>query len=305
MMLAAPVSALLIVIGRADDRRPRTRADHRICSSKTRHRQSSGTAGLRPGYVHIWYSTQMATQALKAPDIIQSSPPGNRRSSPAIVALTADDPHNAGTGCPRSMPARTVQPYRATLRRAIAASPNWFKPHWTLAQLLRKGATRRGEPRPSSPSLNGGKNPEVATLGQIQAKISNKVVNKSKKSATNSSLWQNVSMRLGFVSMVLFVAVASAQTPAIRPDLGVINAAGFGKTNKIAAGSLFSIYGSNLSGTLAQTDSTTLSTSMADVDSVTFTSGTTTIKAPLRFVSVRRLTRRCRGVFLRGRPMSW
>jgi hypothetical protein len=44
---------------------------------------------------------------------------------------------------------------------------------------------------------------------------------------------------------------------------------------------------------------------MADVDSVTFTSGTTTIKAPLRFVSVRRLTRRCRGVFLRGRPMSW
>jgi uncharacterized protein (TIGR03437 family) len=84
--------------------------------------------------------------------------------------------------------------------------------------------------------------------------------------------------------MVLFVAVASAQTPAIRSELGVINAAGFGKTDKVAAGSLFSIYGTNLSGTLAQTDSTTLSTSMADVDSVTFTSGTTVVKAPLRFV---------------------
>ena len=84
--------------------------------------------------------------------------------------------------------------------------------------------------------------------------------------------------------MVFFVAVASAQTPAIRSELGVINAAGFGKTDKVAAGSLFSIYGTNLSGTLAQTDSTTLSTSMADVDSVTFTSGTTVVKAPLRFV---------------------
>jgi uncharacterized protein (TIGR03437 family) len=103
--------------------------------------------------------------------------------------------------------------------------------------------------------------------------------------------------------MVLFVAVTSAQTPAIRSDLGVINAAGFGKTDKIAAGSLFSIYGSNLSGTLAQTDSTTLSTSMADVDSVTFTSGTTTIKAPLRFVFGTQINAQVPWNLPPGRPM--
>jgi len=91
-------------------------------------------------------------------------------------------------------------------------------------------------------------------------------------------------MRSGIVSIAayiaLFASAVSAQTPAIRADLGVINAAGFGGTNKIAAGSLISIYGTSLAATLAQADSTTLSTSLADVDSVTIGG----VKAPLKFV---------------------
>ena len=79
---------------------------------------------------------------------------------------------------------------------------------------------------------------------------------------------------------MLFVSTASAQTPSIRSSQGVINAAGFGGTDKIAPGSLISIYGTNLAATLAQADSTTLATSMADVNSVTIGG----IKAPLKFV---------------------
>jgi uncharacterized protein (TIGR03437 family) len=90
-------------------------------------------------------------------------------------------------------------------------------------------------------------------------------------------------MRTGMLSIAgciaVFVSASSAQTPAIRADQGVINAAGFGGTNKIAPGSLISIYGTNLASTLAQADSTTLSTSLGE-DSVTIGG----IKAPLKFV---------------------
>jgi O-antigen ligase len=58
----------------------------------------------------------------------------------------------------------------ASLRSAIAASPNWFKPHWTLAKLLFL-AGRAEEARKEAAlglDLNGGKDAEVAaTLGEI------------------------------------------------------------------------------------------------------------------------------------------
>ena len=52
----------------------------------------------------------------------------------------------------------------AALRRAIAAAPAWYKPHWMLAQLLREtgrldDALREAE---AAYELNGGANPEVA-----------------------------------------------------------------------------------------------------------------------------------------------
>ena len=58
-----------------------------------------------------------------------------------------------------------------SLREAIAAKPNWFKPHWTLAQLLR--LQHRGEEAEREAALaadlNGGKHPEVLrTLQEIR-----------------------------------------------------------------------------------------------------------------------------------------
>ena len=50
------------------------------------------------------------------------------------------------------------------LRGAIAARPNWFKPHWTLAQLLML-ENRFDEARTEAAraaDLDGGKHPEVA-----------------------------------------------------------------------------------------------------------------------------------------------
>jgi len=49
------------------------------------------------------------------------------------------------------------------LRAAIAASPNWFKPHWVLARLLeRQGrAAEAAREAATAVDLDGGKHPEV------------------------------------------------------------------------------------------------------------------------------------------------
>lgn len=58
-----------------------------------------------------------------------------------------------------------------SLRSAIAVAPNWFKPHWILAQVLAAGG-RWDEAKSEAQTameLDGGKHPEVAdTLSKIQ-----------------------------------------------------------------------------------------------------------------------------------------
>ena len=58
-----------------------------------------------------------------------------------------------------------------SLRNAIAWAPNWFKPHWTLAQLLEmtnRHTEALAEARIAA-DLNGGHDPEVsATLRQLE-----------------------------------------------------------------------------------------------------------------------------------------
>jgi len=60
------------------------------------------------------------------------------------------------------------------LREAISFAPNWFKPHWVLAQVLRL-AGRLEEARAEASlaaDLDGGKNAEVTqTLGEISAAL--------------------------------------------------------------------------------------------------------------------------------------
>ena len=60
------------------------------------------------------------------------------------------------------------------LRQAISFAPNWFKPHWELAQVLRvAGRLEEARSEPSlAADLDGGKNPEVTqTLGEIRAAL--------------------------------------------------------------------------------------------------------------------------------------
>jgi tetratricopeptide (TPR) repeat protein len=82
---------------------------------------------------------------------------------------TADDPHNAWYSL-ATLHARQndYQQTEQCLRQAIASSPNWFKPHWMLAQVLmtkghREQALAEGK---AAVDLNGGKNPEVARVLQ-------------------------------------------------------------------------------------------------------------------------------------------
>jgi hypothetical protein len=53
-----------------------------------------------------------------------------------------------------------------SLREAIAANPNWFKPHWTLVQLLRlEGRIREASSEAAlAARLDGGKHPEVSSV---------------------------------------------------------------------------------------------------------------------------------------------
>jgi uncharacterized protein (TIGR03437 family) len=73
--------------------------------------------------------------------------------------------------------------------------------------------------------------------------------------------------------------IASAQTPVV-PQGGVLNAASFAVNQGVAAGSLVSIFGTNLASGLATADTIPLSTSLGNV-SVSFNN----IPAPLLFVN--------------------
>jgi hypothetical protein len=60
------------------------------------------------------------------------------------------------------------------LRFAIAAWPNWFKPHWTLARLLTLESRRQEAEREAAlaATLDGGKDTEVTqTLTDIRIRL--------------------------------------------------------------------------------------------------------------------------------------
>lgn len=126
-------------------------------------------------YADIWYSNQMANEALKATEILAALKSWQQALESGMRATkTADDPQNAWYRL-SSLHARENQ-FASTeraLRGAISTSPTWFKPHWMLAQILMtKGRREEAESEAKlAVSLDGGKNPEVTrTLEEIQAK---------------------------------------------------------------------------------------------------------------------------------------
>ena len=116
----------------------------------------------------IWYSRQMAAAAGAALDPVSALRAWQQALEAGFRATnTAEDPHNAWYSL-ATLHARQndfTQTERC-LRGAISASPNWFKPHWMLAQTLitkGRGEEALAEARLAA-DLNGGKNPEVARV---------------------------------------------------------------------------------------------------------------------------------------------
>ena len=115
----------------------------------------------------IWYSRQAMATATDLAGWQQALESGVR------ATRTADDRHNAWYQL-ASLYARQnkLADTERCLRQAIAAAPNWFKPHWILAQVLLAGH-RREEARTEAAlaaDLDAGKNAEVVqTLLQGQA----------------------------------------------------------------------------------------------------------------------------------------
>src|SRR5471030_286315 len=121
----------------------------------------------------LWYSRASMNLAQKAANplvrlqaLVQAGAAGVRATQ------TSEDPVNAWYSLAIFYAARNdAGNTEKCLRAAIAAHPNWFKPHWTLAQVLRlesRWPEAEGEAA-AAVDLNGGKNAEVArTLEEIR-----------------------------------------------------------------------------------------------------------------------------------------
>jgi tetratricopeptide (TPR) repeat protein len=174
----APVSAALFVVAlrllMGDWELERARQDLNAGNGPSAVLRYSRVRGFGL-YADIWYSNQMAKEARKAHEILVALTSWQQALESGIRATkTADDPQNAWYNL-SSLHARENQ-FTSTeqaLRQAILISPTWFKPHWTLAQvLMTRGRLREAEAEAKlAANLNAGKNPEVArTLAEIQAK---------------------------------------------------------------------------------------------------------------------------------------
>jgi O-antigen ligase len=118
------------------------------------------------GYANdLWYSRRL--QSMRA--FSQSAAAAER------ATRTSESPFNAwyslsGLRAVQNDAAGTER----CLRNAIAAHPSWFKPHWTLAQLLRlEGRTEEARREALlAADLDGGKHPEVArTVAEVNSAL--------------------------------------------------------------------------------------------------------------------------------------
>jgi O-antigen ligase len=128
----------------------------RDIAAAQQHYDRSGTSS------DLWYSRALIAAGAPA----QAFPIAER------ATYTAEDPFNAWYSLAGLYAARNdVAHAENSLRRAIATSPTWFKPHWTLAQLLAITGRHAEAMREAAlaADLDGGKHPEVArTLKEIK-----------------------------------------------------------------------------------------------------------------------------------------
>jgi putative inorganic carbon (HCO3(-)) transporter len=114
----------------------------------------------------LWYSRAMAGASQRAQSGAEAIAAAQQALAAAVRASrNSDEPENAWLNLAvfygrLNDPVHTEQ----SLRAAISCAPNWFKPHWLLAQVLRV-AGRLQEARTEAmlaAELDGGKDPEVA-----------------------------------------------------------------------------------------------------------------------------------------------
>jgi hypothetical protein len=133
------------------------------------HYQTSGQTS------DLWYSRALLTAAQKAPQI------GDRLLAFHMAAAageratrTAEDQFNAWYSLSSIRAAQNdAAGTERCLRAAIAAHPTWFKPHWTLAQVLRLQSRREEALYEAAlaSDLDGGKHPEVTqTLQELRTR---------------------------------------------------------------------------------------------------------------------------------------
>jgi len=170
------VSVVLVILAArlATADRALARAQGAIAALKPKAAAEAYAKARRWGITNdLWYSRQSLVESGRARDPITALVAWQQALESGVRATqTAGDPHNAWYHL-ASLYARQNDYPRTEqcLRNAIASSPNWFKPHWMLAQVLntrqrREEALAEAE---LAADLNARKNPEVAqTLAQIQ-----------------------------------------------------------------------------------------------------------------------------------------
>jgi O-antigen ligase len=163
-------------------------SDHSLALAQNRLKagDSAGAAASYASYrsrllagelaADLWYSRAslgLAQSTVNPAIRIQALTQG--QAAAARATQTADDSFNAWYNL-AAFDALSGDSAAAErhLRSAIAARPNWFKPHWTLARLLLlESRTAEAEPEAARALyLDGGKNPEVSqTLADVRAQL--------------------------------------------------------------------------------------------------------------------------------------
>jgi O-antigen ligase len=121
----------------------------------------------------LWYSRACAALAANPLNPVTRIQAMAQAGEAALRAVhTAEDPFNAWYNLSAFYAAQNdfVNTERC-LRAAIAARPNWFKPHWTLANLLRLEGRRQEAQAEAAIAVDrdGGKDPEVVqTLRELR-----------------------------------------------------------------------------------------------------------------------------------------
>jgi hypothetical protein len=127
----------------------------------------------------LWYSRELLNLAMNSPSRLVKLQAALQSVSAGLRATqSSEEPFDAWYSMAEVYAAENDSARtESSLRAAIAASPNWFKPHWALAQLLRMESRMDDSGREAAlaADLNGGKNPEVArTLAEINSRPEHK-----------------------------------------------------------------------------------------------------------------------------------